>query len=89
MALRQFSGVPTSLLFLWVPLPNKASWFVSTCVSLDNSFLIDRQSPLSGPGISSLPATLSGPKAFSLVENSGNHECLHFHHGSDTRQFQN
>ena len=37
------------LLSTWVPLPNKASCFVSTCVSLDNSFLSLRQETTLGP----------------------------------------
>lgn len=49
--------------------------------------MIDK-SPLSGPGISSPSCNTFSTKAFSLVENSGNHKYLHFHHGSDTRQFQ-
>ena len=36
-------------LFSWVPLPNKISCFVSTCVSLDNSFPSVRQEPSFGP----------------------------------------
>ena len=33
----------------WVPLPNKISCFVSTCVSLDNSFTSVRQEPTFRP----------------------------------------
>ena len=35
----------TLLLSAWAPLPNKVSCFVSTCVSLYNSFLSVRQKP--------------------------------------------
>ena len=37
------------LLSTWVPFPNKMSCFVSTCVSLDNSFPSVRQEPVLGP----------------------------------------
>ena len=36
-------GSLTLLLSTWAPFPNKISCFVSTCVSLDNSFLSVRQ----------------------------------------------
>ena len=36
---------PTLLLSTWVPVPNKISSFVSTCVSSDNSFPSVRQEP--------------------------------------------
>ena len=38
-------GSLTLLLATWVPLPNKVSFFVSTCVSSDNSFPSVRQEP--------------------------------------------
>ena len=37
------------LLSTWLPLPNKVSCFVSTCISLDNSFPNIRQEPTYGP----------------------------------------
>ena len=40
-----FLGSLTLLLSTRVPFPNKISCFVSTCVSLDNSFLSVRQEP--------------------------------------------
>src|SRR5574337_591907 len=42
-------GSLTLLLSTRVPFPNKISCFVSTCVSLDNSFLSVRQEPSFGP----------------------------------------
>ena len=36
-------GSLTLLLSTWVPFPNKISCFVSTCVSLDNSFMSIKQ----------------------------------------------
>ena len=42
-------GSLTLLLSTWVPLPNKVSCFVSTCVSSNNSFLSIRQEPTLGP----------------------------------------
>ena len=50
-ATRQSSspGFPYLLLSTRVPFPNKISCFVSTCVSLNNSFLSVRQEPSFGP----------------------------------------
>ena len=42
-------GSLTLLLSTWVPLPNKVSCSVSTCVSLDNLFLNVRQEPIPRP----------------------------------------
>ena len=42
-------GSLTLLLATWVPFPNKISCYVSTCVSLDNSFQSVRQEPSFGP----------------------------------------
>ena len=42
-------GSLTLLLSTRVPFPNKISCFVSTCVSLDNSFPSARQEPSFGP----------------------------------------
>ena len=42
-------GSLTLLLSTWVPFCNKISCFVSTCVSLDSSFLSVRQEPSFGP----------------------------------------
>ena len=44
-----FLGSLTLLLSTRVPFPNKISCFVSTCVSLDNSFPSVRQEPSFGP----------------------------------------
>ena len=53
-------GSLTLLLSPRVPFPNKISCFVSTCVSLDNSFLSVRQEPSIRPWKGSpLPATIS------------------------------
>ena len=46
----QFSWVPLPTALHQVPFPNKISCFVSTCVSLDNSFLSVTQEPSLGPG---------------------------------------
>ena len=42
-------GSQTLLLSAWVPLPNKVSYLVSTCVSSDNSFPRVRQEPALRP----------------------------------------
>ena len=42
-------GSFTLLISTWLPLPNKVSCFVSTCVSSDNSFPSVRQEPLFRP----------------------------------------
>ena len=47
-------GFLTLLLSTWVPFPNKISCFISTCMSLDNSFLSVRQEPSFGPWKGSL-----------------------------------
>ena len=47
----------TELLSTGVPLPNKISCFVSTCVSSDDSFPSVRQEPSFGPEGVPLPAT--------------------------------
>ena len=42
-------GSLTLLFYAQAPLPKKVSWFVSSCVSLDNSFLSVRQEPTLRP----------------------------------------
>ena len=47
-------GSLTLLFYAQAPLPKKVSWFVSSCVSLDNSFLSVRQEPTLRPWKGSL-----------------------------------
>ena len=42
-------GFLTLLLSTWVPFPIEISYFVSTCVSSDNSFPSVKQEPSFGP----------------------------------------
>ena len=74
----QFSWVPLPYCFLWAHFPNKISSFVSTCVSLDNSFLSVRQEPTFRPQKGSpflqqhqnLKASILWSSAFFMVQLS-------------------
>jgi hypothetical protein len=57
-----------------VPFPNKISCFVSTCVSLDNSFLSVRQEPSFGPwkGSSFLKQNYSRSKPKRIASRDSN-----------------
>ena len=64
-------GSLTLLLSTWVTLPNKVSSFVSSCVSLDNSFRSVREEPLLGLGRSppscNTPALIPWPIQFTFI----------------------
>ena len=47
-------GFPYPTVLIWVPFPNKIAFFVSTCVSSDNSFPSVRQEPSFRPWKQSL-----------------------------------
>ena len=71
-------GSLTLLLSTRVPLPNKISCFVSTCVSSDNLFLSVRQEPSFGPWKGSPFLQQCG---LQLPDQGPNPGLLHWEHG--------